>query len=75
MLYSHNQENEKLKQFTIFLSHAVKGDRQYATVVKITYCLKRTNMLLVAKRCITSPGICCTLYSFYRKLIKITFAT
>jgi len=33
MLYSHNQENEKLKQFTIFLDHAVKGNAQYASVV------------------------------------------
>ncbi len=33
MLYSHNQENEKLKLFTIFLSQAVKGDVKYASVV------------------------------------------
>jgi hypothetical protein len=33
MLYSHNPENEKLKLFTIFLNHAVKGDDKYASVV------------------------------------------
>jgi len=33
MLYSHNQENEKLKLFTIFLSRAAKGDANYASVV------------------------------------------
>lgn len=33
MLYSHNQENEKLKLFTIFLDHAKKGDSKYASVV------------------------------------------
>ncbi len=33
MLYSHDQENEKLKQFAIFLDHAVKGNAKYASVV------------------------------------------
>lgn len=33
MLYSHNQENEKLKLFTIFLNHALEGDLKYASVV------------------------------------------
>jgi hypothetical protein len=33
MLYSHNQENEKIKLFTIFLNQAAKGDNKYATVV------------------------------------------
>ncbi|SDD77637.1 hypothetical protein [Niabella drilacis] len=33
MLYSHNQENEKLKLFTIFLTHAVEGNINYASAV------------------------------------------
>ena len=33
MLHSHNQENEKLKLFTIFLDNAVQGDNKYANVV------------------------------------------
>lgn len=33
MLYSHNQENEKLKLFTIFLNQAAEGDVKYASVV------------------------------------------
>jgi hypothetical protein len=33
MLYSHNQENEKLKLFTIFLNHAAEGDSNYASAV------------------------------------------
>jgi uncharacterized membrane protein YcgQ (UPF0703/DUF1980 family) len=33
MLYSHNQENDKLQQFTIFLDHALKGDSRYTSIV------------------------------------------
>lgn len=33
MLYSHNQENEKLKLFTIFLTHAIEGNSDYASAV------------------------------------------
>jgi vacuolar-type H+-ATPase subunit C/Vma6 len=33
MLYSHNQENEKLKLFTIFLNQAANGNNKYANVV------------------------------------------
>lgn len=33
MLYSHNQDNEKLKLFTIFLDQAAKGNEKYATAV------------------------------------------
>ena len=33
MLYSHNQENEKLQQFNIFLDQALKGNAVYASVV------------------------------------------
>jgi hypothetical protein len=33
MLYSHNQEDEKIKLFTIFLNNAANGDSKYASVV------------------------------------------
>lgn len=33
MLYSHNQENEKLKLFTLFLNRALQGEGAYASIV------------------------------------------
>lgn len=33
MLYSHSEENEKVRQFAIFLTHAAKGDMNYAKFV------------------------------------------
>jgi hypothetical protein len=33
MLYPHNQENDKLQQFSIFLDKALNGNAEYASVV------------------------------------------
>jgi hypothetical protein len=33
MLYSHNQDNEKVKLFTIFLDQAAKGNTKYEDAV------------------------------------------
>lgn len=33
MLYSHSEEDEKVKQFAIFLNHAARGDEKYAHFV------------------------------------------
>lgn len=65
MLYSHNQENEKLNLFTIFLRHAAKGDAHYASTVndvlhetqlfatgqKTVYTVKRDIMYIILLLC------------------------
>ncbi|MBK8609378.1 MAG: hypothetical protein IPL84_05400 [Chitinophagaceae bacterium] len=60
MLYSHNQENEKLKLFTIFLNQAAKGDNNYASVVNNV--IQETHEFAIGQK---------TLYNINRDSINI----
>ncbi len=64
MLYSHNQENEKLKLFTIFLNQAAKGDDKYASVVNTV--ILETHLFAAGQK---------TLYTINRDSINIHFIT
>jgi len=60
MLYSHNQENEKLKLFRIFLNQAANGNNQYASLVDNV--IQETHQFAIGQK---------TLYNINRDAINI----
>lgn len=60
MLYSHNQENEKLKLFRIFLNQAANGNNQYASLVNNV--IQETHQFAIGQK---------TLYNINRDAINI----
>ena len=60
MLYSHSEENEKLRQFVLFLNHAVNGREEYTQFVD--NILIETHQFTVGEK---------TLYNIDRELFHI----